>query len=43
MWDKLTLVHGGDENVLRARGEKSERQNDDMRMKEDKNGVQHVN
>lgn len=42
-WDKLTLVHDGDENVVRAKLESLRGKYDDMRMKEGENVEQHVN
>ena len=43
MWDKLILMHGGDQNVLRATTESLSGKYDDMRMKEEENIIQYSN
>lgn len=43
MWDKIKLVHGGDNNVRRAKVESLRGKYDDMRMKEGEHVAQCVN
>ena len=42
MWDKLKLVHGGDDNVRRAKVESLRCKNGNMRIKEGDNIAQYV-
>lgn len=39
MWDKMTLMRGGDQNVIRAKENNLRGKYDDMRMKESENIV----
>lgn len=41
MWDNLTLIYGGDTNVLRAKVESLRGKFDEMRMQEDETIIQY--
>lgn len=43
LWEKLTLVYGGDDNVRRSKDKNLRGKYDDRRMKEGENVAQYIN